>query len=35
MEEVFTNVYEKKIWGNNNNSEYNLFFLKNIISISI
>jgi hypothetical protein len=22
MEEVFTNVYEKKLWGNNNNTEY-------------
>lgn len=23
MEEVFTNIYENKIWGDNNNSEYN------------
>jgi len=23
MEQVFTNIYENKIWGNNNNSEYN------------
>jgi hypothetical protein len=23
MEQVFTNVYENKVWGNNNNAEYN------------
>ena len=23
MEDVFTNIYEKNVWGNNNNSEYN------------
>jgi len=23
MEDFFTNVYEKKIWGDNNNDEYN------------
>ena len=23
MEKIFTNVYEKNIWGNNNNTEYN------------
>ena len=23
MEQIFTNVYESKIWGNNNNAEYN------------
>jgi hypothetical protein len=23
MEEIFTNIYENKIWGNNNNLEYN------------
>ena len=22
MEEIFTNIYENKIWGNNNNLEY-------------
>jgi hypothetical protein len=23
MEQIFTNVYEKNVWGNNNNTEYN------------
>jgi hypothetical protein len=23
MEDIFTNIYEKKIWGNNHNNEYN------------
>jgi len=23
MEEVFTNIYEKALWGNNGNQEYN------------
>ena len=22
MEEIFTNIYEKKMWGNNKNNEY-------------